>query len=239
MVGSGKTSGIVLDVARQRGGATPSIVTLHDDSRFHNDGAMSNVTWTQLPSGLWVMSFNGTTSLVDCGSDPSFNMENTLTAEAWVRRGELARDQSILSKYDSGGNQRIWNVYFYNLDDTLTFVMSKNGLSGAADLTTLQTIITYTSLTDWLHIIATYRFVTDGTSQMRLYVNGGLVRTTDTAHGDIFVTTEPVRIGCMQIGGANSWLYEGQIATPRIYNYALNPAQVRARFTATRRFFGV
>ena len=49
---------IVLDVARQIGGPEPSTTTLTDLSGFGNDGAMTNVTWAQEPSELWVMATN-------------------------------------------------------------------------------------------------------------------------------------------------------------------------------------
>jgi len=75
-----KTKGCVLDVARQRGGAMPGVVTLVDHSRYRNDGAMTDVTWTQLPSGLWVLDFNGTSSIVDYGNTHT----NIKSALLWI-----------------------------------------------------------------------------------------------------------------------------------------------------------
>ena len=69
----------VLDERRYTG-ATPPPATFEDVSRYGNDGTHTAITWVRLPSGLWVRSFNGATSVVtvgDCG-------ENIQTCLAWV-----------------------------------------------------------------------------------------------------------------------------------------------------------
>lgn len=53
---------LILDVASQVGGASPSTTTLKDWSREQNDGTLTNVTWEQLEIDLWVMVFNGSTA---------------------------------------------------------------------------------------------------------------------------------------------------------------------------------
>ena len=43
-----------------------------DDSRYGNDGVDTAMTWVQLPSGLWVKSFDGATSIVTIGDILSY-----------------------------------------------------------------------------------------------------------------------------------------------------------------------
>jgi len=33
--------------------------SVHDLSKYHNNGTITGATWTQLPSGIWVLSFDG------------------------------------------------------------------------------------------------------------------------------------------------------------------------------------
>ena len=40
---------------------------LPDRSRWGNHGTYTNITDVQLPSGLWVRTFNGSSSIIDCG----------------------------------------------------------------------------------------------------------------------------------------------------------------------------
>jgi len=40
---------------------------LPDRSRFGNHGTYTDIVDKQLPSGLWVRTFNGSTSIIDCG----------------------------------------------------------------------------------------------------------------------------------------------------------------------------
>ena len=52
------------------GGVTPPD-TFEDESRFGNDGVHTDITWTKLPSGLWVRGWNATSSLITIADAPS------------------------------------------------------------------------------------------------------------------------------------------------------------------------
>jgi len=63
-----KTGGIVFKSERSIG-AEPAATVLEDVSRFGNDGSMTTAKpdWVRLPSGFWVMDFNGSDAVVDVG----------------------------------------------------------------------------------------------------------------------------------------------------------------------------
>ena len=61
-----KSSGYVLKERAYVGGASPPD-SFEDESRFGTDGTHTAITWVKLPSGLWVRSFNGSSSIVNCG----------------------------------------------------------------------------------------------------------------------------------------------------------------------------
>ena len=58
-----KTSSLVLNPRIYTGSVTPPAL-LEDQGRFRNNGTYTNITQTRLPSGLWALTLNGTTSKV-------------------------------------------------------------------------------------------------------------------------------------------------------------------------------
>ena len=224
MLGAAKTTGIVLDVARQRGGATPSIVTLHDFSRFGNDGAMTNVTWVQLPSDLWVMYLNGTSSVINCGSDASFNMNmSDFTLEFWINTLESAADQYIFDRPASA-----W--YLTILIPGRPYMKLQDHLANRVDVAFGAAYPVNDGV--WHHVVIEVDRANNlaiGYKDTVLAMNTGIAAVT----GNLFYT------GNFTIGRAAATVMEGYLSLIRIYNYALTPAQVRSKFTATRRLFGV
>ena len=75
------------------------------------------------------------------------------------------------------------------------------------------------TLNAWTHVAATY----DG-GNLRLYVNGALIRT-QAVSGNISETT-----GAFRIGGNSSWgeYFSGLIDEVRIYNHALTQAEIQS-----------
>lgn len=205
-----KATGIVLDVARQRGGATPSTVTLHDHSRFGNDGVWTDCSYTQLPSGLWVPVF-GHTVVAVCGSVLT---SGDWTFSAWAN--SIIQDLTVhhISSF-SGAN----GVYFGGLtapyENQWGFC---DGVYRVADSTVISGA--------WYHFCVTktgttYAFYLNG-----VYDGGGV-------YNAIYPSS-------LRIGDRNGiYYFNGYISHVKLNSYALTPAQIRAKFTATRRLFGV
>lgn len=214
-----KTTGVVLSAARQRGGAMPSVVTLHDHSRFGNDGAMTNVTWVQLPSGLWVMSFNGVSSQVNCGADDSLAIFTEITIEAWVYPTTIIGTHTICDR-NYGGNLEYKlahlgsNLYFHHGD-------------GAAWAN--PAALGYFTANVW-HYMA----IACSVSSL-FYRNGELVHTS------VFLSPIAWRVGTFTIGvrGNITEYFNGYIALVRVYTYALSPGQILKHYEAERALFGV
>lgn len=80
MLGSQKATGCVLASPFYRGEAALSTTTVRDSSRWGNDGTGANLATVRLPSGLWVYSFNGSSSVIDIGDTD----RNVQTFVAWV-----------------------------------------------------------------------------------------------------------------------------------------------------------
>lgn len=69
---------------------------LYDRSRFGNHGTYTDIVDKQLPSGLWVRTFDGSTSLIDCGD---LGVARTLLV--WLKPNSTT--ESILEEIDDTG----------------------------------------------------------------------------------------------------------------------------------------
>ncbi len=162
-------------------------------------------------------------SLIDCGNAASLNIEAAITVEAWVKRAASGAWHTVVSKFDTNANQRAWVLWFRDTDAFGAYI-SRTGASGT--VTDLSTVATYAD-TDYHHVAFTYLFVGDGSSVLKVFVDGAEEATTSTAIGDIFVSSEPVRVGALQLNNVNARFFNGDIGEIRIYNRNLSLAELQ------------
>lgn len=94
---------------------------IYDRSPYGNAGTITGATWTRLPSGLWVLSFDGNDDYVDFGSHPSL-LSDVLTIEAWYQYE--AQDYSPLVSWSTGATPSIW--LRWNADKPLLYLGGAN-----------------------------------------------------------------------------------------------------------------
>lgn len=219
-----KVTGRVLDVANYRGSVSPGVATLVDDSRYGNDGAMTNVTWTRLPNGLWAMVFNGTTSLVTVPSSTVFDFTSVFTLETWFRKddtltsafafsrrdgvskgfdmGTHVDDNFLFRAYDSVGNKQIYQAF----PAAAPFVAG-----------------------NWYHIVG----ASNGTSLVA-WINA--IAMTPTAHSGTLV---PHTGANLLVGRYGSLWLNGRLTLMRIYSYSLSAGEILQHYETERSLFGV
>ena len=73
--------GCVLDLPGLPGGGNK----IYDRSPYGNIGTIIGATWLRTPSGLWVLSFDGSDDYVDCGSGSSLDITGGITVEVWAK----------------------------------------------------------------------------------------------------------------------------------------------------------
>ncbi len=205
--------------------APPSV--LKDRSRFKNDGTFTNVTWSQLPSGLWVMGFNGATSVSVHGSASSLDVYkgDSLTLSGWayctggdgavrIISGAFTSDGTTGRRY-AIGNSSSNTFLFYQSDGTTAINLNSNFTP---------------KLNVWYFLCATYT----SAPYRGIYVNGILANSSVVALG----ISPSFGAAIFSIGRASSTFYwPGQIALPCIYNYALSADQISRIYEAERRWF--
>lgn len=189
--------------------------SLLDRSQYANHGTISGATWVRLPSGLLVLSYNGTSNYTIFVNSASLQITAAITAEAWVKQLSLpdASDyEHIIGKY---GNHTAWSTGMCNNAGTLV-------LAGATRTSPLGNIGTIAlSLNTWYHTAMT----NDGTTT-RLYVNG--VPDTTLAEAGVLDAVEAVFEG--RCTDDERWL-NGLIGLRRIYNRALTATEILRHYT--------
>ena len=233
-----KNTGVVLGVARQRGGSQPSVVTLHDHSRYGNDGAMTNVTWTQLPSGQRVMSLNGASSLVDRANAATLSMGLRLnqgyTIEGWIN-WEIAAEisQIVIGRYELDVSG--WELYLSKVGAVVSLTQRHHHAGTVVDTHPRSATFSngWTENTPW-HMAVVFQ----GNSTDCIHYRNAVPIAVTSSTGGIRAfeeTAQDLVIGARYTKDAN-W-YQGEMSKLRMLDYILSPAQIRSHYSATRRLF--
>lgn len=219
------TNGLVLCLDAGNARSYPgSGTTWTDLSGNGNNGSMSNVTYNAGNGGY--MSFNGTTSIVDCGTS------NTLDLTSFTL-------EVIIYPIDAGENNlsriidrsSVGTVgYMYWLNNTLT----ADGINSI----TLSTFTPETKLSlnnaitvnTWHHHVTTL----SGTTA-NLYLNGSSIAT----NASMTVPTSGTANFYIGNRAATDRTFNGRIAVVKVYNRALLAAEIRQNFNATRGRYGI
>jgi len=220
-----RSTGTVLSARPYVGDVAPPAL-LEDMSRYGNDGVHTDITQVQLPSGLWVDEFNGTSSTITIANSDSLQyFGSSITQEVWAYPNDLGEGAPVYrylfkkvdqfhSVYDVGADQ-LESRFYYS--------------AGSVD-TTVEVITQSAFENNWWHIVDTW----DNVNHI-LYMNGVQVDTKvrtaimDNNTNNLFIGSQ----------GDGTRLWKGYLTFPRIYNYALSPIEIQERFASTRWYFGV
>jgi len=196
---------------------------LYDRSRFGNHGVHTDITMGQRPSGLWVRSFNGTSSYVDLGSDVSIKNFSAITILFWFKGVTASGLNTIL---DSGYWAADYGYYAYMADGTNTIstkVRDKNGAVSTGTETFTNNV--------WVQSGLTYDRAT-------LYsVKNGALAIGGVQNADAEITSSQNPLIGRRSNDTVDYL-TGKVGLLRIYNYALSAGQIKKIFEAERHWFG-
>jgi len=185
-------------------------VTVYDRSGKRNHGTISGATWAAGKRGA-ALSFDGQNDYVSFGNPTSLNPTGAITMLAWINV------DAFPVGYDTLVIDKNYTQYFLAVGNSVP----KNGMiiriATSAGYITL-TVNNVISTGVWKLVAVTY----NGTI-CRAYVNGLEVGSPITLAGTINVTTNNFYIG----GRATTSPFDGLIAGARIYNRALNAAEVK------------
>jgi len=219
-----KSTGRIFKSRDYRTIVEPPATVLEDESRFGNDGtffAAGKPDWVRLPSGLWVMSFDG----ADYVSIPPAAITNSftqLTVSLWVKLTSITTTYILFSANKDAAD----DIRLSAGNTSQLFAALDDGVAGFPE--TVAVAHGYSADT-WHKIDFTY----DNTI-LRLY-SDAVELANDTAG---FTWYNPLKIyfGGRTIGGLNG--LDGGIALPRIHSRVLSPGKILQTYEAERRWFG-
>lgn len=188
--------------------------TLTDVSGNGNNGIVPAATWNAGGKFGAALDLNGTSQFVTVPDSASLDLTSGMTLEAWVYPTATTNWQTVLLKESGGG--LAYALYarsnanrpaaYVNIAGVDRAASSGSGLPRNA----------------WSHVAATYSGVT-----VTLYVNG-VLRSSSSVTGTLPATSSPLRIGGNTVWGE---YFKGRIDEIRIYNRALNAAEIQSDMT--------
>ncbi|NOT57871.1 MAG: DUF1929 domain-containing protein, partial [Deltaproteobacteria bacterium] len=202
------TSGLIAAYSFNAGTGTVTA----DASGNGHVGTITGATWTTAGRFGNALSFNGTSSMVTVNDTNLLDLTTRLTLEAWVYPTIAPTNwRTIIAKERTGGT-----TYFLHAGSSSSNRPAQGVYVGGVE----QSLFGGSQLivNTWVHVAATY----DGVTQ-RLYVNGTQVASRAQT-GAIATSANPLRIGGNRVWGE---FFQGRIDEVRIYNRALNPAEIQ------------
>ena len=199
-------AGLIAAYSFEEGSGT----TTADASGQLNSGTLNGgATWSTAGKYGKAVSFNGTSGMVTVADKASLDLTNAMTLSAWVNPSATGGWRTVILK--EAAPALVYSLYSSD-DASLPNAYVR---TGGTDKSVIGTGAL--PVNTWSHLAATY----DG-SNIRLYLNGALVKTT-AATGNMAAST-----GALRIGGNTIWgeYFAGLIDEAHVYNRALSAAEV-------------
>lgn len=172
------------------------------------------------------LEFNGQDSYAKidnnniAGEFPSKSGQNTqdFTLSTWVKLNESGKRQPILSKQ---GNQERGFLLSVEPSDKVTLELFKDQFNKTSATGT-------TSLTPgkWYNVVATYDYIDDGNSIIKLYVDGNLETTINDSVGPLVANSFSFDLGRYYWADFYNVYLNGSLDETRVYNYVLSNNEV-------------
>jgi len=206
-----KSTGIVYDMRRYTGEATPPLTVLEDDSRYGSDGdfqASGHPAWVK-EGVLWALDFDsGTPDYVEI-TCPQLNFTSEdFSGIARIYLDDLPDISSLFMRGSINVDGWHWAIY---TDGSIKAFLNQLG-----DYTALRSTASAVSTGAWY----TIGFSRNGTSG-KAFVNGiDKTGVVDTLTNSV-TSTRTAKIGIFD--DKSSYPFDGKMAFLRIFNYALSP----------------
>ncbi len=197
------------------------------DRALGNDGTITGATWTRLPSGLWVLSFDGTDDYILVPNKPSLQITPAITYEFWVNQSVLKDYATFIS--NGLATAPYMTIRSVNGSFQAIFASANGTESTKAGTTNIATVAT------WFHLAITLD-VSSGSGVSTLYRNGVQNGTQTTANMNSITMTTDYNIGR---DNRNDGYLNGYMCGERIYNRVLSASEIANHYNQKRHLFGV
>lgn len=190
--------------------------TVHDKSHCGNDGTfgagVAAPTWKR--NSLY---FDGGDN-INCGSDTTLDITDTITVEAFVKFDSLTNHDMIISKTSLAALNVGWGINYFN-SAIRFFINTWDNNFGA---------LSFTDTKNWNFIVGTYD-KNAGSNEINININN-VLGTPDTLSDDITGELTDVVIG----EGFGSNFIDGYIKNIRICNRILSQIEIQQEYLASK-----
>lgn len=201
-----------------------------------NDGKMTDTVAAvgMVNEGL---EFNGSSSLIDIDEDPSLDITDAMSMDAWIKISVWQADPNrniIMARYNAGENKR-YLQFALNPDNGLATYMGYS--NGTAYFQTQKGGQNLDWIDQWVHVAFTWDHSDGGLS--KLYVNGeeiGAYANQEPLEEPLVPYDVPWTIGAM---AHNSRFFSGVMDEVRIYNRRLSDDEITRNFNARSNIIAV
>ena len=207
--------------------------TAIDSSTYGNNGVVNGATWTT-GHVAGALSFDGTGDRVQILDSTSLSLDtNQVTFAGWIYPTDLSKDWiTVIQSSNATASWYDWQITARANDAPTAYRpvfrvdWNKNNSIDAGEQVQGDIVL---QTNTWYFIAATY----DGTA-MKFYIDGTLRGTTAKTGGIIpNRSNRNIRIGDNDVWGMNEFV--GKIDEFRIYNIALNQAEIQTLMAGTQR----
>jgi hypothetical protein len=211
----------------QNSNSVPSIT--HDSSSSALHGSIADVaTWntgSECISGN-CLKYDGADDYVSVGDNSKldFSAADDFSISLWFKRAQITSGTEVLmaKHYSTSESDGGYKIYMESDGDITAGIDDDN--SGFPEDFATSTSATYDDNV-WHHIA----MVKDGTSTLKLYIDGNLIDTdSDIAANGTLANTDTLFIGIDGDGSSNA--FEGNIDEVKVYPYAKNSEQIKLDF---------
>jgi hypothetical protein len=186
-----------------------------------------------------VLNLTTGTGYAEVADSASLDLTTAATWEVWPDFRSTGSERYILSKYDTGGNNRSWAIGVENSVAgsnklNVSFGDPANG--------------TFEARLDWAITegVACYHIIYDGsligTARCKLYKNGVLVAlsaSTANPPASLYQNNIPVLVGGIYIAGVISSIFDEQLGDIRIYDRILTADEITKNYNARKGAYGL
>ena len=189
--------------------------TAFDASAEDNDGVLNGAGWTSAGRFGGAVTFDGTNDWITVLDDPSLDLTNSLTLEAWVKPRELGSVwRTVIMKEQPAGLS-------YGLYGETSSGRPSGSVNVGTELDTRSP--SPLQLNSWTHLAGTY----DG-STLRLYLNAKQVSRRSIS-GTLITSGSALRVGGNAVW--SEW-FDGTIDEVRVYRRVLSSREIAKDMTS-------
>ena len=173
----------------------------------------------------FVRTNNSVGQYIACGNAASLNPANNLSLACWIYPTTSASGRTVHFYFtrDSGNNiNRCYSLLRQAASAPINTIECSIFKTDTSSTNVKGTTVTNNNT--WYHIALTYEFVTDGTSILRLYVNGAQEGVSTTAVGPIQQAAQTTEIG-RRAGTTQNFPANARIADAGIWNHTLTAGE--------------